>query len=100
MTPQKIVIIGELIFLADIPISGQTGIPVEGSTWYDQHGFPNPDNPAQVVQYRTLAEKQRLEKREEDFWAEIGKRVKFTATIEEDNSIDSSEGGQCISSPS
>ena len=78
MTPQKTVIIGGLIFLTDIPISGQTGVPIEGSTWYDQHGMPNPDNAEQILMHRKYAETIRKKNREEDFWKEIGKRVRVS----------------------
>jgi hypothetical protein len=56
---------------------------MEGSTWYDLHGLPNPDRPDQIVAYREKQEIERKKKREEDFWAEVGKRVKFTAEVTE-----------------
>jgi hypothetical protein len=71
---------------------------MEESTWYDLHGLPNPDRPDQIVAYREKQEIERKKKREEDFWAEVGKRVKFTAEVKE-MELEETADAQCITNP-
>lgn len=98
------IVVGGFIFLADIPLSGQTGVPVDKATWYDEHGMPNPDNPQQIIEHRFAAEVKRKREQEENFWAEIGKKIKFTATVEmtEEDDLENmlpDVTPQCITNP-
>ena len=75
----------------------------EDYNWYHEHGLPDPSNAQDMLDHRIKKEAQRKAKREEDFWNEIGKKIKFDTIIAQSDGPywwdDADVTPQCITNP-
>jgi hypothetical protein len=67
--------------------------------WYDKNYQPTNLEPDEVIKNRQKRESDRLKKKEEDFWAEIGRRTKFEVEIKRDDTIECSAAAIQVSKP-